>query len=218
MWAVASAADSVMVMMKSVRANPSRTSTKTLPRQRGSSSSSMAMLPWPWRAARGDLLVDGQRHEQRDHHQHQRGHGRQEPRGQEGDAGLVAERGEVVHAGQAHHLPPGVGGVGMGRMLVGRRAAGEKPPREPSLVVGMGGCRGRVRFRLRTCRRGHAAQILRQGSKPPTAGGRDRGVSGRQPTQWQRTQRVRTRQGPRGLESASSYGIFMPGPSLLTPI
>ena len=46
-WAVASAAERVMVMMKSVSAKPSRTSTKALPRQRGSSSSSMAMLPWP---------------------------------------------------------------------------------------------------------------------------------------------------------------------------
>ena len=47
MWAVASAAESVIVMMKSVKANPSRTSTKALPFQRGSSSSSIRMLPWP---------------------------------------------------------------------------------------------------------------------------------------------------------------------------
>ena len=47
MWAVASAAESVMVMTKSVAANPSRHSTNTLPRHRGSSSSSIEMLPWP---------------------------------------------------------------------------------------------------------------------------------------------------------------------------
>ena len=45
--AVASAAESVMVMTKSVRANPRRTRTKTLPFQRGSSSSSIRMLPCP---------------------------------------------------------------------------------------------------------------------------------------------------------------------------
>ena len=45
MCAVASAADSVMVMTKSVAANPSRHSTKALPRHRGSSSSSIEMLP-----------------------------------------------------------------------------------------------------------------------------------------------------------------------------
>jgi hypothetical protein len=44
---VASAADSVMVMMKPVAANPSRHSTSALPRQRGSSSSRIEMLPWP---------------------------------------------------------------------------------------------------------------------------------------------------------------------------
>ena len=47
MWAVASAAESVMVMMKPVAAKPSRHSTSALPRQRGSSSSRIWMLPWP---------------------------------------------------------------------------------------------------------------------------------------------------------------------------
>ena len=47
MCAVASAADSVIVMMKPVAAKPSRQSTSALPRQRGSSSSSIEMLPWP---------------------------------------------------------------------------------------------------------------------------------------------------------------------------
>jgi hypothetical protein len=47
MWALASAAESVIVMMKSVKAKPRRTSTNALPFQRGSSSSSMRMLPWP---------------------------------------------------------------------------------------------------------------------------------------------------------------------------
>jgi hypothetical protein len=46
--AVASAADSVIVMMKSVAANPSRIRTNALPFHRGSSSSSIAMLPCPF--------------------------------------------------------------------------------------------------------------------------------------------------------------------------
>ena len=45
--AVASAADSVIVMRKSVAAKPSSTSTNSLPRQNGSSRSSMAIEPSP---------------------------------------------------------------------------------------------------------------------------------------------------------------------------
>ena len=44
---MASAADSVMVIRKSVAANPSSASTNSLPTQRGSSRSSMAMEPSP---------------------------------------------------------------------------------------------------------------------------------------------------------------------------
>ena len=47
MCAVASAADSVIVMMKSVAAKPSRTRTKSLPFQNGSSRSSIAIEPSP---------------------------------------------------------------------------------------------------------------------------------------------------------------------------
>lgn len=47
MGAVASAADNVIVMTKSVAAKPRRHNTKVFPRQRGSRSSSMEMLPWP---------------------------------------------------------------------------------------------------------------------------------------------------------------------------
>ena len=46
-WAVASAADRVMVMMKSVAANPSSTSTNSLPPHQGSRRSSMAIEPSP---------------------------------------------------------------------------------------------------------------------------------------------------------------------------
>ena len=48
MWAAASAAESVIVITKSVSAKPSRMRTNTFPRHLGSSSSSIAMLPWPW--------------------------------------------------------------------------------------------------------------------------------------------------------------------------
>jgi len=44
---VASAADRVMVIRKSVAANPSRTSTNSLPTQAGSNRSSIAMDPSP---------------------------------------------------------------------------------------------------------------------------------------------------------------------------
>ena len=47
MCADASAADSVMVITKSVAANPRRQRTNAFPFQRGSSSSSIEMLPCP---------------------------------------------------------------------------------------------------------------------------------------------------------------------------
>src|ERR1700733_6749061 len=46
-WAAASAADSVMVMMKSVVAKPSKIRTNVLPLHLGKSFSSIAILPWP---------------------------------------------------------------------------------------------------------------------------------------------------------------------------
>ena len=46
-WAVASAADSVIVMTKLVAANPSRTRTTAFPFQRGNNDSSIRMLPCP---------------------------------------------------------------------------------------------------------------------------------------------------------------------------
>ncbi len=44
---VASAADRVIVMMKSVAAKPSSTSTKSLPAHLGRTRSSIAIEPWP---------------------------------------------------------------------------------------------------------------------------------------------------------------------------
>ena len=46
-WRAASAADNVMVMTKSVAANPSKTRTKILPVQPGSRFSSNAIDPCP---------------------------------------------------------------------------------------------------------------------------------------------------------------------------
>ena len=46
-WTEASAADSVIVMIHEVATKPSRTRTKTLPRQNGSRSSSIATDPCP---------------------------------------------------------------------------------------------------------------------------------------------------------------------------
>ena len=50
--AVASAADRVIVIMKSVAAKPSSTSTKSLPPHQGSSRSSMAIEPSPRKLSR----------------------------------------------------------------------------------------------------------------------------------------------------------------------
>ena len=47
MWAAASAAERVMVMMKLVATKPIKTSTKSFPCHQGSSRSSMAIEPSP---------------------------------------------------------------------------------------------------------------------------------------------------------------------------
>ena len=49
-YLVKGAADSEIVIMKSVAANPRRTSTRSLPAHQGSSRSSMAIEPSPWRS------------------------------------------------------------------------------------------------------------------------------------------------------------------------
>ena len=48
MCTVASAEESVMVMIQDVATNPRRISTKIFPRQKGSRFSSIATDPWPW--------------------------------------------------------------------------------------------------------------------------------------------------------------------------
>ena len=50
--AAASAADKVIVIMKSVAANPSSTSTKSLPPHQGSRRSSIAIEPSPLKLSR----------------------------------------------------------------------------------------------------------------------------------------------------------------------
>ena len=64
-WAVASAAESVIVTMKPVAANPSRQSASALPRHRGSSSSRTEMLPCPLRAQLRHAPVHRERAEER---------------------------------------------------------------------------------------------------------------------------------------------------------
>ena len=132
MCAVASAADSVMVMMKSVAAKPSRHKTNALPRQRGQVLFEHRQAALAVRAERGDAVVDRQRAEQRQQHQDERGERREIPGGEKRDAGLVAERGEVVDAGEAHDLPPG-----RRRMLDARGGgflmAGEQPGAQSTL-------------------------------------------------------------------------------------
>ncbi len=57
--AEASAADSVMVMMKSVAANPSSTRTSSFPAHHGSSRSSMAIEPSPFGLSLATLRYTG---------------------------------------------------------------------------------------------------------------------------------------------------------------
>jgi hypothetical protein len=65
----ASAADSVMVITKSVAAKPSRTRTSPLPFQPLRRFSSIGDRALPGVAASGHLRVDRQRAEQRDEHE-----------------------------------------------------------------------------------------------------------------------------------------------------
>ena len=95
-----------MVMMKSVVAKPSSTSTKILPYhvrkqplQHGDGTLSVG-------AGLADAAVHRQSGKQRDQHQHKGRQRRQNAGRQKGDARLVSQRGKVVHAGQAHDAPP----------------------------------------------------------------------------------------------------------------
>ena len=109
--ALASAAESVMVIMKSVAAKPRSARTNSLPPHRGRSRSSIAMEPSPrglseatrrytGRAPRSVTATSTTVAKRRDHSGGKRGNG-----------GLVAKGGEVVDAGKAHDFPPGLGCV-----------------------------------------------------------------------------------------------------------
>ena len=108
MCAVASAAESVIVMMKSVATKPSRQRTKSFPCHRESRSLEHGDRALAVRALLRHAAVDRQRPEEREQHQDERRHRRERPGREEGDPRLVAERREVVDAGQTHDLPPGV--------------------------------------------------------------------------------------------------------------
>ena len=132
---MASAADSVMVMTKSVAANPSRHRTNALPCQRGSSSSSIEMLPWPCGLSSATRLYIGSAPNSVSSTRTSVAIGESSAGGEERDARLVAERREVVDAGEAHDLPPG-------RLVDVRCACGpsrladalEEPELEPALL------------------------------------------------------------------------------------
>ena len=131
MCAVASAADSVMVMMKPVAAKPRRQSTSALPRHRGSSFSRIAMLPWPCGLSSATRRYIGSAPKRVRRTRTSVASGERKPGGEKRDPGLVAERREVVDARQAHHLPPG--GLVGGRLALGRADALEKPTAERAL-------------------------------------------------------------------------------------
>ena len=105
--AVASAADSVMVMMKPVAANPSRHRTSALPRQRGNSFSRIEMLPWPCGLSSATRRYIGSAPNSVSSTSTSVAMRREQAGGEKRDAGLIAERREVVDAGEAHDLPPG---------------------------------------------------------------------------------------------------------------
>ena len=98
MCAVASAAESVMVMTKSVAANPSRHEDERLAAPARQPFFEHREAALAVRAERGDAVVDRQRAEQRQQHEHERRERREEAGGEERDAGLIAERREVVDA------------------------------------------------------------------------------------------------------------------------
>ncbi len=77
--AVASAAERVMVTMKSVATNPSSTRTKSLPCHHGEQPLQHRDGALAVRAFAGDAAVDRQRAEQGQQHEDERGEGREQP-------------------------------------------------------------------------------------------------------------------------------------------
>ena len=114
--AVASAAERVMVTMKSVATKPRSTRTKNLPSTKVAGARA-------WQSSlrrggsRGDAPIDGSapRASAAPESRWRLARG---ARGKGGDARLIAERREVIDPRQAHHLPPGMRMVRV-RVLVG---------------------------------------------------------------------------------------------------
>ena len=104
--AVASAADNVMVMMKPVAANPSRHSTRALPRHLGSSSSSTEMLPCPFGLSSATRQYIGSAPKSVRRTRTRVAMGESDAGREKRDSGLVPERREIVDARETHDLPP----------------------------------------------------------------------------------------------------------------
>ena len=102
----ASAAESVLVITKSVAAKPSSTSTRNLPVQPCSKRLQHGDRTLPVRRLAGHVPVHGQRTEERHSDQHDRRKRRQQPGRIEGNGRLIPERAEIIHARQAHHPQP----------------------------------------------------------------------------------------------------------------
>ena len=127
-WAAASAAESVMVMMKSVVAKPRRTSTKTLPVQPGEQLFQHRNAALAVGAGGSDAIVNRQRGEE-GYQDEDKGCDRREETGsEESDTGLVTEGGEVVDPGEAHDAPPRMfAGVAVSVSTLGAFEIREKP-------------------------------------------------------------------------------------------
>ena len=108
MCTLASAAESVIVMMKSVSAKPEQAEHEELAAPERQEPLEHRDRALPVRALGRHPAVDRQRAEQREQHQDERRERAEQPGGEERDARLVPEGGEVVDPGQAHDLPPGV--------------------------------------------------------------------------------------------------------------
>ena len=118
MCAVASAADSVMVMTKAGGGKPEEAQDQRLAPPARQLLLEHRDAALPVRAELGNARVCRQRAKQRHQDQDERRNRRKEPGGEERDARLIAERRKIIDAREAHDLPPG---RGVQRLVGGRR-------------------------------------------------------------------------------------------------
>ena len=102
----ASAAESVLVITKSVAAKPEQREHDDLAGPAAHQPLEHLDRALPVGRHARDVRIDGQRAEQRDQHQHDGRHRREHAGRFEGDRRLIAERAEIVDARQTHDPEP----------------------------------------------------------------------------------------------------------------